>query len=222
VSFSPDNSNIVSGGMDGTVKVWDASTGGIIWTGSHTDAVSSVNFSPDNSRVVSGGWDARVRVWDWIANIPRWRGTHSDSLIVIRYDFPPWDVQYEYQKLGRVNAVNFSPDNSKVVSGSRDRKVKVWDAVTGALIWTGEHGAAVTTVNFSSDNSKVVSGSGDRKVRVWDAVTGVLIWTGEHTDKISPVNSANFSPDNSKIVSGGAYTVKVWTEEYVWQVGAGE
>jgi WD40 repeat protein len=109
-----------------------------------------------------------------------------------------------------VNAVAFSVDGSCIVSGSRDKSVRVWDALTGneKLVLNG-HTNRVKSVAFSADGSSIVSGSYDNSVRVWDALTGneKLVLNG-HTDE---VNSVTFSADGSSIVSGSDdKSVRVW------------
>jgi WD40 repeat protein len=57
---------IVSGSLDKTVRLWDATTGkpmGEPLTG-HTDKVISVAFSPDGLKIVSGSLDKTLRLWD--------------------------------------------------------------------------------------------------------------------------------------------------------------
>ena len=81
---------------------------------------------------------------------------------------------------GAVSSVVFSMDGMRVVSGSYDKTVRIWDAVTGNSIATLEgHTNPVTSVAFSMDGMRVVSGSWDKTVRMWDAVTGNCIATLE-------------------------------------------
>jgi WD40 repeat protein len=106
--------------------------------------------------------------------------------------------------------VAFSPDGKQVVSGSWDRTVRLWDAVTGATLQTLEgHLNSVYSVAFSPDGKQVVSGSVDRTVRLWDAVTGTALQTLKgHSDS---VKSVAFSPDGKQIVSGSwDRTVRLW------------
>src|SRR5712671_3663309 len=102
-----------------------------------------------------------------------------------------------------VRSVVFSPDGSRIVSGSSDRTIRLWDAETGDAIGKPleGHSSGVNSVAFSPDGSRIVSGSRDNTIRLWDAETGDAI--GKPLEgHSSPVNSVTFSPDGSHIVSG--------------------
>jgi WD40 repeat protein/tRNA A-37 threonylcarbamoyl transferase component Bud32 len=111
---------------------------------------------------------------------------------------------------GYVYSVAFSPDGTRIVSGSRDKTLKVWDAQTGeeVLTLTG-HTEAVLSVAFSPDCKRIVSGSGDNTLKGWDAQTGEEI--RRLKGHSSSVLSVAFSPDGTRIVSGSAdKTLRLW------------
>jgi WD40 repeat protein len=66
--------------------------------------------------------------------------------------------------------VSFSSDGKRIVSGSADNTVKLWDAQTGqeTLTFKG-HSDRVSSVSFSPDGKRIVSGSIDKTIKVWDA-----------------------------------------------------
>ncbi|KIO01524.1 hypothetical protein M404DRAFT_149834, partial [Pisolithus tinctorius Marx 270] len=75
---------------------------------------------------------------------------------------------------GFVTSVAFSPDGNRIVTGSEDNTVRVWDAKSGDQIGNPLEGHTwgVTSVAFSPDGNRIVSGSQDNTVRVWDAKSG--------------------------------------------------
>jgi WD40 repeat protein len=121
-----------------------------------------------------------------------------------------------------VCSVAITSDNKYVVSGSRDKTVRVWnlDKKTQKAVLQG-HTDFVCSVAITSDNKHVVSGSSDKTVRMWnlDEKTQEAVLQG-HTDSVL---SVAVTSDNKYIVSGSLdNTVKVWnlknkTQEAVLQ-----
>ncbi|MFW6437588.1 MAG: TIR domain-containing protein [Armatimonadota bacterium] len=109
-----------------------------------------------------------------------------------------------------VNSVAVSPDGQRIVSGSSDNTVRVWDANSGEeLACLRGHEAWVTSVTFCPDGCRVVSGSGDKTVRVWDADNGEELACLRGHDR--RVSSVTVSPDGCRIVSGSFdTTLRVW------------
>jgi WD40 repeat protein/serine/threonine protein kinase len=138
-----------------------------------------------------------------------------------RQDFRGWEYDYLYTLFNKnqqtirghaewVLIVAFSPDGKKIVSGSWDKTLKLWDASNGIEILSLKgHKGAVDCVAFSPDGKEIVSGSDDGTLKVWDASSGQETLTLEgHKAQVS---SVAFSADGKKIVSGSwDGMLKVW------------
>jgi serine/threonine protein kinase len=72
-----------------------------------------------------------------------------------------------------VLSVSFSPDGRRLLTGSKDKTVRLWDVATGeeAARFEG-HTDKVWSVLFTPDGRFIVSGSADRSVRLWDISSG--------------------------------------------------
>ena len=65
VSFSPDGKFIVTGGIDKTVRIWEAEIGSLVHTlTGHTAQITSVSFSPDGKQISSSSRDKTARIWN--------------------------------------------------------------------------------------------------------------------------------------------------------------
>jgi WD40 repeat protein len=106
--------------------------------------------------------------------------------------------------------VAFSPDGKRIVSGSDDSTLKVWDTDKGQEVRSLRgHAGLVTCVAFSPDGKHLVSRGYDSTLKVWDAEKGQeLLSLKGHTGAVLCVA---FSPDGKRIVSGSYDgTLKVW------------
>ncbi|MFM7737929.1 MAG: WD40 repeat domain-containing protein, partial [Planctomycetota bacterium] len=87
-------------------------------------------------------------------------------------DFEGSDVTL-YGHEERVQSVAFSPDGTRIVSGSGDSTLKLWDAASGEELKTlSGHTDGVGSVAFSPDGTRIVSGSLDTTLKLWDAASG--------------------------------------------------
>ncbi|WP_435008935.1 protein kinase domain-containing protein [Tundrisphaera lichenicola] len=111
---------------------------------------------------------------------------------------------------GPVPSVAYSPDGSRILTGSDDGTARLWDATTGAEVLTIKaHAGPVGSAVFSPDGSRILTGGADKTARIWDSRTGVEVRAIQGPD--IKIFSVAFSPDGSRILIGGdGGTVKVW------------
>jgi WD40 repeat protein len=70
-------------------------------------------------------------------------------------------------------SVAFSPDGTRLATGSDDDHVRLWDVASGEEIARLEgHTERISVVAFSPDGARLVSGSDDGTIRLWDVASG--------------------------------------------------
>ncbi|KAF8834611.1 WD40 repeat-like protein [Paxillus ammoniavirescens] len=111
-----------------------------------------------------------------------------------------------------VNCVRFCPDEDRLVTGSSDNTLRIWDRTTGAVEVLRGHTDWLRDVDVSRDGKMIVSGSHDETVRIWNRESGETMRVCEGDEDW--VRSVDFSPDSSRVVSGfNNETVRVWSVE---------
>ncbi|XP_016887510.1 autophagy-related protein 16-1 isoform X2 [Cynoglossus semilaevis] len=113
---------------------------------------------------------------------------------------------------GEVNAVRFSPGSRLLATGGMDRRVKLWEVVSGRCECKGAltgSNAGITSIEFDSSGSYLLAASNDFASRIWTVEDYRLRHT--LTGHSGKVLSARFLLDNARIVSGSYdRTLKLW------------
>ena len=192
-AFSPDGEILAGGSAHGTVRLWNAMTGGIRTTlHGHSDTVTSVAFSPDGRQLATASADGTVRLWD-----PR-TGDHRTTL---------------GGHTGSVLSVAFHPLNGLLASASIDGTVRLWNPNTGGHEATLDHESPVLDIAFSPDGEVLASANINGSVRLWDPETRRVHALLGHG---SPVTTVAFGADKHSIITGSRDgLIRQWE---VWDV----
>jgi WD40 repeat protein len=204
IACSPTADVIVSGGAnrDGTIRVWDASSGIQLHQIPATAAngyihqILSVAFSGDGKLFATGGENRMVRVWDTQSYKEKpTLGPHASGVM----------------------SISVSPDGRLLLATEWDGRqhrsdILVWELETGCLIRRlCGHVHYAWAVSFFPDGRRAISGSFDGSVRIWDVTTGKEMTRLLEGGGI--IRSVAVSPDGRFVSSGGDNGVHVWDLE---------
>jgi WD40 repeat protein len=200
--FSTDGEWLFSSSTDKSVRAWRAEAN---WAGTeligHADEVVRLALSRDDRFLISADIKGQVRTWDLKAPLgqPKQQyGPHEREI---------W-------------ALVFNKDGDLMLSGSADRKARIWQVGANGLVDETVplrgHTDTINTGAFSPDSHWVATGSRDGTIRLWDK-------TSAHPDEnartfemleSNGVEWLLFAPDGKRLYAGnGDGSVHVWYPE---------
>ncbi|MCF4969875.1 nSTAND1 domain-containing NTPase, partial [Nostoc sp. CMAA1605] len=190
ITYSPNGKQLASASLDGSIKIWDISTGKTLTTiKDHSNTVYSVTYSPDGKQLASASLDKSIKIWDISTGktITTFKG-HSNT----------------------VYSVAYSPDGQKLASASLDKTIKIWDISTGKTITTLKgHSDGVRSFTYSPDGKHLASASLDGSIILWNVRTGKPLTTLKgHSNT---VYSVAYNPNGQQLVSASLDgSIKIW------------
>jgi WD40 repeat protein len=243
LAFSPVAEELVLaiGPYNGTVvRLWDFNTAREIRTlGGHGDRIRTVTFSPDGQRLAVGDIARGARIWDWRTGrllfelrrppgisrivfspdsrrvaVAFWR---KDNMISIRDAESGRELRTFGRHSGGIEALAYSPDGERVLSGGDDGTAKVWDERSGELRLTlAGHAGQIQDVAYTPDGRRIATAGWDKTIRIWHSETGkeTLTLRGQ-SDEIQRVV---FSPDGHRLVSTWRGQVRIWDATPVGEI----
>lgn len=174
-AFTPDGTGLVTGGDDGTTRMWDLTTGEGRVVGRDQGPRLALAMSRDGAQLAGAGVDGAITLRDLVGE--------EDPIQLEGHE----DVVF---------ALGFSPDGRQLASGSGDRTIRVWNLDSGISTVLGKQETTVYSASFSPDGTRVLSAASDG-VRVWDPTTGAVVFAPPTPARTA--FRASFSPDGSRL-----------------------
>ncbi|MBL8858117.1 MAG: WD40 repeat domain-containing protein [Planctomycetes bacterium] len=194
--FAPNSKTLYSGSRDKTLRAWDTTHD---WYGGAkmraTAAVYVARFSPDDQLIASCSYDGRIQIWSAVTLdlLSAWQAHPSKS---------------------SCHALGWTSDGRRLVSGSWEPVVRVWDSRSGKEIAALEQPAGTYYLAVSPDGRLLATACG-KQVIVWNlnTFTRQSVFEG-HSQGVTAVN---FSPDSRWCASTGRDG-----KALVWDAATGE
>lgn len=116
---------------------------------------TALALSSDGRKLSVGGSDCNVRLFD--LDLPETEQRMSAAMTL---------------HVGTIHALDFSPDDRRLVSGSADWTARVWTIESGLAVQLAEHRSNVNDVEFLPSGNGVATVSSDERLIVWNIETG--------------------------------------------------
>ncbi len=203
LAFSPDGRSFLSAADDQQLILWDVATGEILFRYTNpTDTINSVAFSPDGQAFAAGMGTFRFAAAEIDPD-------KMDTGIVV------WDANtlQEVMRLeghdGPVIALAFTPDGSRLLSGSIDTTMRLWDVDKGEVLQRFDgHTSGVMSLDVEDGGQYAVSAAQDGMVNIWEIASGDLLRQIAGHDGI--VHTAVFMPSGDIRTAAEDGVMKVW------------
>jgi WD40 repeat protein len=159
----------------------------------HAGRVNVVQYNNKENeykRIASGGNDGTIRIWNPI--------TGACDRIINAHDAPVTTLSWS--PYGTVDIRNEIIPSMKIVSGSEDRTVKVWNVMTGKEEASFNIGSVVRSVSWRPLGDLVACGDAEGRLTLWQISSGSF--SQRPVDNKRSVNAVQWTADSKSVIFG--------------------
>jgi len=226
VAWSPNGAYIVSGSSDGSIQVWDATSGYNIHSMHHarTNVIEDVAWSPDGKYIASAtNFEKYIGSVRDSGNVRIWMVKTAKHLFTKQYSYLiDW---FEYNQ-PKVDALAWSPNGVYLATVGAEPKnsLQIWNCIAKQrVLSTADYSDIIlpgistymNDVAWSPSGTRIATTSYAGTVDIWDAAHGDHIFT--YKDEIGGVLAVAWSPEGARIASS-SYKGPI----RIWNVSSGE
>ncbi|KIY50774.1 dynein regulator [Fistulina hepatica ATCC 64428] len=174
VRFMPSDEYIVSAGRDKTIRIFEVASTHLVRTiTGHSDWVRCVTPSDDGKLLASCSQDHTARIWD-PSNGECKMELRDHEHVVEAVVFAPTIAYAAIRTLCKIpNTDRSKRHGAYVVTGGRDRMIKLWDTQSGQMLRNfAGHDNWVRALVFHPSGKYLLSASDDKTIRVWELENG--------------------------------------------------
>uniref|UniRef100_A0A8C5RN11 Autophagy related 16 like 1 n=1 Tax=Laticauda laticaudata TaxID=8630 RepID=A0A8C5RN11_LATLA len=185
----------------------------------HDGEVNAVQFSPGSRLLATGGLDRRVKIWEVFGDKCEFKASLSGSnagitsvefdnagsyLLAASNDYASriWTVDDHRLRhtltghSGKVLSAKFLLDKARIVSGSHDRTLKLWDLRSKVCIKTVFAGSSCN--DLVCTEQCVMSGHFDKKIRFWDIRTESVV---REVELLGRITALDLNPERTELLT---------------------
>ncbi len=180
--FSPDGKKALTASDDGTVRIWDLTTGDVLKIlNDHSDSILSMSMSSDRELLATSSRDGSIIFYN-LEVILRSTSMHQVNLtnspvVDLNVNNAEKEKEIELINIDKTDGVHadsitglyFDKVRNLIISASRDKTVKIWDAKTGICKETlTEHENPITALCRKEETSIIASVEANSKtIKLW-------------------------------------------------------
>jgi WD40 repeat protein len=181
-AFTPDGRWLLTGGYEGTVRVWDARTAELRYKFQNLGGVDGLAYAPAMRTLAVSGMGKSIQLFELSLDEPTEKDREWIRALLVKLDDDAYEVREQAGK--ELLEIGFiaEPELRRALKESQSAEVRIRarrlraEMLSRPRAYLTGHTDRVEDIAFSPDGKLLASASKDATVRLWDVVTRKELW----------------------------------------------